>query len=352
MMQYAFFDEEKRLNKLSKLGDKLEQLNEIVNWEIFVPVLDAAIPREKNNPKGGRPPYDSLLMFKILVLKRMNGLSDGEMDYMINDRLSFMRFLGIKVTDTIPDANTIWTYGELLSGSEAGKDIFDRFNEEIEKRGYITRKGTLVDASFVEAPRRKNTKEQREKLKEGEIPEEWADPAHPQKLMQRDTDATWTKKGDTAYFGYKNNVKADRDSKIITDYNVTTASTNDVKGAEGLIDATDEVIYADAAYPSLTLPEGVVNMISEKPARNNPLTEEQRAANHEKAKIRCRVEHIFAGMVQSTGGMEIRCKSKKRAELSVGLMNLCYNMRRVLSLVKPTDNWVKRVLRNKREAIA
>jgi IS5 family transposase len=340
-MQFSFFDKPNRLAKISKLGDTLEQLNSIVNWLIFLPILERAIPREPQL-KGGRPPFDTLLMFKILVIKRLYNLSLDQTEYQINCRLDFMRFLGLDLGSTVPDAKTIWLYEEALSKSESGKELFDRFFEEIRKAGYITREGSIVDASFMEAPRRKNTKDQREALKKGELPKEWADSEHPQKLMQRDTDATWTKKGNESHFGYKDNVKVDLESKLITDYTVTTASTNDAKGAENLFDENDKVAYGDAAYPGVKLPEGVVNMISEKAQRGHPMTEEQKKNNHQKAKKRCRVEHVFAGMVQMVGGTNIRCKEGKRATFNISMLNLLYNMRRVMSLENPTDNWVKR----------
>lgn len=330
-MQYSFFDEEKRLKKITKLGDTLEQLNSIVNWDIFVPVLNTAIPRPTYE-KGGRPPFSNLLMLKILIIKRMYNLSHDQTEYQINDRISFMRFLGLGMADRIPDAKTIWLYEDLLSKSEAGQGLFNLFFEEIRKAGYVTREGSIVDASFIEAPKRRNTEEQREKLKKSEVPEEWDDAEHPQKLMQRDTDATWTKKGNEAHFGYKDHVKVDKDSKLITKFAVTTASVNDLKGAENLFDENDKIAYADAAYPSLSLPENVENQICEKSNRNHSLTAEQKENNHQKAKIRCRVEHVFAGMVQMVGGTSIRCKNYSRASFNISLLNLVYNMRRVLSL--------------------
>ncbi len=343
-MQYSFYDGNKKLAKISKMGDVLEKLNEIINWNIFIKCLDEAIPRTIN-PKGGRPPFKNLLMFKILIIKRLFNLSYDQTEYQINDRISFMRFLGMDFGDTVPDANTIWLYEEALSRNDSGRDLFDLFYWEIKKAGYITHEGSIVDASFIEAPKRKNTKKQREELKTGETPEEWNDPEHPQKLMQRDTDASWTKKGNEAHFGYKDSVKVDLDSKVIVDYEVTTASTSDVKAAEGIFDGNDKVAYGDAAYPSLELPEGVENQFSEKAQRNKPLTEEQKARNTEKAKKRCRVEHVFAGIVQMVGGTEIRCKNLTRATFNISMLNLLYNMRRVLSLTNPTENWKKRVLR-------
>jgi len=333
-MQISLYDGEKRLEKITKLGDSLEQLNTIVDWDIFKPTLDRAIPREVSE-KGGRPPMDNLLMFKTLIIKRLFNLSHDQTEYQINDRISFMRFLKLGLEDRVPDAKTIWLYEDILSKSEVGKELFEMFNAVIAGKGYVTRTGSIVDASFIEAPRRKNTKEQREALKAGEIPEEWDDAEHPQKIMQRDTDATWTKKGNEAHFGYKDHVKVDLESKLITDYNVTTASTNDAKGAEGIFDENDKVAYGDSAYPSLELPANVENQICEKATRNHPLTEEQKTANSEKAKLRCRVEHVFAGMVQMVGGTTIRCKNLSRATFNISLLNMIYNMRRVLFLKRP-----------------
>lgn len=330
-MQISFFDDSKRLEKLTDMGDALAQLNAIVNWHIFAPVLDRAIVREKRE-KRGRPPFDNLLMFKILVIKRLFNLSHDQTEYQINDRISFMRFLGFGLGDRVPDAKTIWLYEDMLAKSEAGKKLFDMFFAAISAKGYVTREGSIVDASFIEAPKRKNTKEQRETLKKGELPEEWNDKEHPQKLMQRDTDATWTKKGNESHFGYKDNVKVDLDSKLIVDYKVTTAKTNDAKGAENIFDENDRVAYGDSAYPSLVLPHGVQNQICEKANRNHPLSEEQKENNHQKAKLRCRVEHIFAGMVQMVGGTTIRCKNEERAVFNISMLNLVYNMRRVVSL--------------------
>lgn len=333
-MQYTFFDDEKLLEKLTKLGDVLERLSAIVNWRIFEPILDAAIPREKS-ARGGRPPMENLLMFKILLIKRLYNLSYDQTEYQINDRITFRRFLGLDFGDRVPDAKTIWLYEEMLSKSEAGKELFDLFFQAIEDKGYVTRSGSIVDASFIEAPRRKNTKEEREQLKKGEVPEKWDDHAHPQKLRQRDTDATWTKKNNEAHFGYKDTVKVDLDSKLIVDYRVTSASVNDAKAAEGIFNTQDKVAYGDSAYPSLDLPEGVESQISERGARNHSLTEEQKANNAVKAKKRCRIEHVFAGMVQMVGGTFVRSKNLARATFHISMLNLLYNMRRVLFLRRP-----------------
>lgn len=332
-MQISIFDESNRIKKPENKNNVLDKLDKIVDWKAFKEILNRAIPREKN-PRGGRPPYDNLMMFKVLVLKRLFNLSAEETEYQINDRLSFMKFLHLGLSDTVPDAKTIWLYEDKLPKSGAGKELFNALNKQIEAKGYITRTGSIVDATFIEAPKRKNTKEQREQLKNGEIPEEWDDKEHPQKLMQRDTDATWTVKNREAHFGYKDTVKADLESKIITDYRTTTASTNDKVAATGIFDEKDHIAYGDCAYPTLALPENVDNQICESPKKNHPLTTEQKERNHKKAKLRCRVEHIFAGMVQMVGGTTLRCKNLLRAELNISLLNMIYNMRRTLFLMR------------------
>ncbi|WP_253686942.1 transposase [Treponema sp. OMZ 792] len=107
MKQKGLFDEEDRLRVLSKLGDSLEKLNEKINWEIFKPLLKKALTKE---PKGlgGRPAYDYVLMFKIIILQKLYNISDDQTEYQINDRLSFMRFLGLELKDKVPDSKTIW----------------------------------------------------------------------------------------------------------------------------------------------------------------------------------------------------------------------------------------------------
>ena len=117
MMQLGFFNEEIRFEKLSKLGDTLEKLN-IIDWEIFRQVLNVAFKKERKGP-GGRPPYDYLLLFKVLILQRLFNLSDDQTEYQINDRMSFMRFLGLSLGDKVPDAKTIWLFRDTLTQAKA-----------------------------------------------------------------------------------------------------------------------------------------------------------------------------------------------------------------------------------------
>nr|WP_249417285.1 transposase [Treponema phagedenis] len=144
MKQKGLFDEEDRLRVLSKLGDSLEKLNEKINWEIFKPLLKKALTKE---PKGlgGRPAYDYVMMFKIIILQKLYNISDDQTEYQINDRLSFMRFLGLELKDKVPDAKTIWLFKEKLIEARVSKKLFEKFGKELAKNNLIGKEGTIID---------------------------------------------------------------------------------------------------------------------------------------------------------------------------------------------------------------
>ena len=337
-MQIGFWDESLRLEKLSELGDSLERLNNAINWEIFRPTLNKVFKKQAKGA-GGRPPYDYLLLFKVLVLQRIYNLSDDQTEYQINDRMSFMRFLGLHLGDRVPDAKTIWLFRDTLTKANVVRVLFDAFNKQLEEANLITRTGTIVDATFVEAPRQRNSKDERDDIKQGKIPEEWQKPKNKHKLRQKDVDATWTRKGNQTYYGYKDHVKADADSKLITDYAVTTASTHDSQPMPEMINSKDNVIYADSAYWGKVvagkLPKDVINMIHERGTKVRPLTEEQRKNNKKKSKVRCRIEHIFGFMTNSMHGITVRSIGIERAAFNIGLSNLIYNLCRFEFLNRP-----------------
>ena len=321
------------MDKLSKMGDPLERLNEIIDWEMFCPILKKYVVRNEPSAKGGRPPYDVVLMFKILILQRLYNISDDQTEYQINDRLSFKRFLGLVVGEPVPDAKTIWKFRDDLSQTEdAIRDLFLRFDKALEAEGLITHKGTIIDATFVDVPRQRNSRDDSKTIKSGEIPEEWTTPEKSSMLAQKDTDARWAKKNNETHFGYKDHVKCDAESKLITNFGVTAASVHDSQMCLELLEETDTVLYADSGYAGSPiadgLPDGCIGEICEKGTKHHPLTNEQKAENRRKSKTRCRVEHIFGFMTNSLGGINIRSIGFARAWVNIGLMNITYNLRR------------------------
>jgi len=338
MKQRGFFTEEERLFRLSSMGDPLEKVAGSVDFEIFRPLLNQVFPKEPVAP-GGRPAWDYVLMFKVLLLQQWYSLSDDRTEYLINDRLSFQRFLGLSLGDKVPDAKTIWLFRENLTKSGRHKEAFGLFARKMEDHGVITRNGSIVDASFVEAPKQRNTRGENKRIKEGEGDDLWADDIC--KSRQKDKDARWAKKNNETHYGYKDHVKVDRDSKMIVAYSVTHAAVHDSQEVVGLIDGEDKELHADSAYfgeelrrSLLKKSPGLKLKINEKGYRYKPLTEERKAANREKSKVRARVEHIFGHMSNSFGKLFVRTIGIVRAGCQIALKNLAYNLQRYECLLR------------------
>ena len=312
MKQRTFFSESEKLNKLSKLGDPLEEINKHIDWSIFVDILNKSLQKEDKGV-GGRPAYEYILLFKILILQQQYNLSDDKMEYMINDRISFQRFLGLDMDSTIPDATTIWTFREKLTQKGQIKELFDKFNQQLEEQGYILRDGSIVDSTIVQKPRKHTD--------------------------SYDDGAGWTKKGDQTYYGYKDHVKVDKSSKIIVSCKVTAANISDNREIAGLIDERDQEIYADKVYAGKNIEAAIQEKnatvkinIHKKGRRGHPLTEEEKAENAKKTPIRVRVEHVFGHMKQAMNGTYARCKTLSRATTWIMLKNLAYNINRAAFL--------------------
>ena len=150
--QPGFFDQDERLQALSAAGDPLERLAAVVDFEGFGSDLMAALSRS-DRAKGGRPPYDPVLMFKVLVLQTLYTLSDDQTEYQLKDRLSFMRFVGLALHDPVPDAKTIWLFREQLARAGAVEHLFARFDAVLRARGWLAMGGQIVDATVIEARR-------------------------------------------------------------------------------------------------------------------------------------------------------------------------------------------------------
>jgi IS5 family transposase len=336
MKQKGFFDESDRLEELSKMGDPLEKLNKYMQWGNFRELLTNAFSKEPKGP-GGRPPFDYVMMFKILILQKLYNMADDTTEYQIKDRLSFQRYLGLTLCDTVPDAKTIWNFREALREAAVLDILFERFVGQMESKGIITRSGSIVDATFVDVPRQRNTKEENKEIKEGKIPAEWGKEENRHKRAQKDTDARWAVKNKEVHYGYKDHIKVDKKSKIITNYEVTSAEVHDSRELENLIEPeNDRRIYGDSAYTGeevqKCIPEGVQNRIHEKGYRNHPLTKTQERNNTAKSKIRARVEHVF-GRMHQFGGIAIRTIGIRRAEIQIGLLNMAYNITRYAYLM-------------------
>ena len=169
--QPGFFDSDERLAWLSAAGDPLERLAAVVDFELFRGELERSL-RRSDRSKGGRPAYDAVLMFKVLVLQTLYTLSDDQTEYQLRDRLSFMRFIGLALHEPVPDAKTIWLYREQLVRAGALKRLFARFDRVLREKGYLAMGGQIVDATIIEARRPRLIEAEKETIKGGGVPAE------------------------------------------------------------------------------------------------------------------------------------------------------------------------------------
>ncbi len=258
MSQFGLFDFSDRLVALSAFGDPLERLSQVVNFEIFRPSLESGF-NFSDGSQGGRPPYDGVLIFKVLILQSLYNLSDDQTEYQIKDRLSFMRFLSLNLCQSVPDAKTIWLYRERLKKKGLMDHLFGLFDQALREKGYLAMGGQIVDASIIQTPRQRMTKEEKAHVKAGEIPQIWKD--NPAKRAQKDRDARWIVKYSKAkgenkaidlaipLFGYKNHLSIDRGFGFIRKYHVTDASLYDGKVLPYLLDKnnTSCSVWGDTA---------------------------------------------------------------------------------------------------------
>jgi len=339
MSQMGFFDVSDRYAGLDKKKDPLREIDALVPWERFRPRLEALWrkpPEEKRGP-GGRKPWDAILIFKGLILQSLYNLGDDDLEYQLRDRLSFIRFLGLGLEETVPDATTFWLYREALVKADALKDLFADFDAWLKDNGYLAKGGQIVDASIVPAPIQRNSRKENAAIKAGEMPEDWEET--PAKLRQKDRDARWTKKHGKSHYGYKNHVSVDRRHKFIRRYTVTDAATHDSRCFTDLIDPdnTASDAWADAAYRSAETEAWLADRrlrsrIHRKARRGKPLTKREQQGNKTRSKVRARVEHVFGAQANEMGGTLVRTIGLARARAKIGARNLAYNMRRLMQL--------------------
>jgi IS5 family transposase len=349
MKEMELFGNDIQLRKLTKLGDPLEKINNIIDWEMFGETIRNAI--RKDMSKGGRPPFDEILMFKILMLQHWNNLSDESTEFLINDRMSYQRFLNITSGERIPDKNTLWDFKENIRKSGIEIKLFEILNKILEENNLIANEGSIVDATFVTVPKRHTTKKDDERLKNNEKPKDLINKLEEKEtkkeiknkkhaLAQIDIDARWTKKNNESFFGYKNHVKCDSKSKLITAFTVTDASVHDSQEFVKLVNEKDRNIKADSGYNREKYEKEILEKfpnvklhICSRPYRNKTLTKEDKETNRLISEIRCRIEHIFGYMTRFMGNLTARCHGIERITSHIYNKNLAYNLKRYVYLM-------------------
>ena len=317
---------------------------------MFRAPLEAALGYADGS-KSGRPPYDPVAMFKILVLAAQHTASDERMEFLIRDRLSWMRFLGFELGAPTPDRNTIWTFRERLTRAGVSDALFATFDRVLREAGYLPMGGQIVDATLVAAPRQRLTATEKGAAKAGRSADEiWPD--QPAKAAQKDVDARWTVKTGRRpppegaqrqlpaiaipVFGYKNHVAIDRTYGFIRRAAVSDAAHHDGAMLRRLVtsDNLAASVWADTAYRSQANEAwlasiGRASRIHRKKPPGRPMPRHVGRANARKSAVRARVEHVFAQQKEHMG-LRVRTIGLPRAQTRTGLANLAYNFQRLV----------------------
>ena len=349
MRQSEFFGLSDHMKRLSADGDPLEVLARVVDFEAFRPTLVAALAYA-DGAKGGRPPYDPVVMLKVLVLAAQNNVSDARMEWLIRDRLSWLRFLGFDLGAATPDANTIRMFRERLTAADALDALFPDFDRQLKVRGYLPMGGQIVDATLVAAPKQRNTEAEKAAVKAGKSAADiWPD--EPAKAAQKDTDARWTLKFAKARptadgkpqpdiaipsFGYKSSISICRAFGFIRKGKTTDGARHDGRMLRDVVtnDNTASDVWADTAYRSQSnerwlKAQGRVSRIHRRKPKGRPMPENIRRGNATKSKVRARIEHVFAHQ-KAKMGLFVRTIGIKRAAAKITLANLAFNMHRLI----------------------
>lgn len=350
MRQAGLFGLSEHLERLSRHGDPLEVLEATVDFEHFRGWLVEGLGYGDGS-KGGRPPFDPVSMFKALILQAQHNLSDARMEFMIRDRLSWMRFLGFDLGAPTPDENTIRHFRNRLTETGTLKRVMKAFDWQLQKKGYIPMAGQIVDASLVPAPKQRNTEDEKAAIKAGKAAAEiWPD--EPNKAAQKDVSARWTLKigGKVRYrpdgaplpmiavpvFGYKSHISIDRRYGFIRESTVTAASAADGRQLRRLVsrENTGSEVWADSAYRSRKNEKWLAarmltSRIHRRKPAGRPMPRHSARANAKKSSIRAAVEHVFAHQ-KTRFGLFIRTIGLARAEAKLTLANIAYNFDRLV----------------------
>ncbi len=244
-------------------------------------------------------------------------MSDEQTEFQLLDRRSFQHFCGLEHSANIPDHATIWNFGNRI-GADGVNAIFTELDRQIRTQGLEASAGQIVDATLVPAPRQNFTPEEKEILEQGATPADWK----PARRWQKDVDARWTRKHGKSTHSYKFTVSVDRKHKPVRDWLAEWNTSGEIYADKGYVGAEREERLREQGYR---------HYIQRKGAPGKPLSTRQQGRNRRIAKVRARVEHVFAAITQ-WGGRQIHTIGQARASFAIGMMVLVYNMRRLAFL--------------------
>ena len=322
-MSFNQFILKEQYQKVRGLGDRLELMKEQIEWKPFRPIV-ATIFRD-NKEIGGRKHTDEILVVRTMLLQAWYGLSDEEMEFQANDRLSFRNFLDFP--ETVPDFSTIWKIRDRLK--EAGKEqkIWNALQHQLNQKGYEIKKGVIQDACFIEADfGRKRHYQEKKAEKHGEKME------YTKKQEQHmDKDGTFSVKHGQVHFGYKNHVKMDVGNMLIREYEVSTASLHDSQ--IDLVEKGDKKAYRDKGYFGAKLrAKDVLDRTMVRAGRGQELSQREIERNKAISHVRAPGERPFAVMKNIFNGARTKVKTLERVSIKEMFKCFGFNLYQLVTL--------------------
>ncbi|NKB54940.1 MAG: IS5 family transposase [Alphaproteobacteria bacterium] len=293
---------------------RLERIEGLFDWSRFEKLLKSV------RSKKGRRGYPALSMYKAVLLQQWYGLSDPDLEEALGDRLSFRRFCGFSLSDETPDETTFVRFRAALAERKLTAKLLAETNRQLERHGLMLKTGTLIDATLIEASvsRPSGVSGGRSAL---------------------DPDADWTRRGRTAYFGYKAHIAVDQGSELIRDAMMTSAKTYESEVADALIQGDERAVYADKAYEHKERrrrlkARGIKDRIMHRSHKNQPaLPHWQQVRNRLISPIRANVERLFGTLKRSYRYRRARYRGMQKNQSHLHLLCIAMNLRRAETLM-------------------
>jgi transposase, IS5 family len=297
------------MGRLSE-GHFLRKIDSQIDWRPFEKLLAPLY-----HPTQGRPSHPPLVMFKALLLQQWYGLSDPGLEEAICDRLSFQRFLGLSLTDPVPDETRICRFRNMLAQAGLGERLFGLLEEQLDAQGLLVRRGSLIDATLVKA--------QPHAPRKGE--------ASP------DPEADWTRRGKDGHFGYKVHLSVDQGSDLLRRLALTAASVSESQLFDEMVSGDEAAVFADGAYAkdarkAALRGRGVFCGIINRPWRYRAITAQQKRRNKFFSRVRRAVERVIGTLKCRYGLARCRYLGRRRNLNHFWLKGICYNLRKMLVL--------------------
>lgn len=315
MRQQSLADEGfERYRKPTRRDQFLAEMDQIIPWRELCKVIKPFYPK----PKGaGRRPIGLERMLRIHFLQHWFNLSDPAVEEALYDSRAMRRFVGIDLgREPAPDETTVCNFRHLLEAHNLGDQLFALINEYLQDNGLKVNTGTIVDATIIDAPSSTKNKDK-----------------------ARDPEMHQTRKGNQWYFGMKGHIGVDSQSKLIHSVAATAANVHDSQLLGDLLHGDETRVWGDSAYMGQgdeirKHAPGAKDFTNQKGCRNRPLSDDEKARNKTKSKVRAKVEHPFLILKRVFGFNKVRYrgldKNANRLFVACGLVNLYMARRRLL----------------------